>query len=58
MTDHINTGTTPVTLASGRPVAPGEVFTITGDLDPQDAALIDSGVITPIQPTRKRTKEG
>jgi hypothetical protein len=56
VTDHINTGVTPVTLASGRPVAPGEVIAITGDIDPQDAALIESGVIAPV-PSRKRIKE-
>lgn len=57
MTDHINTGVTPVTLASGRPVAPGEVIAITGDIDPQDAALIESGVIAPVPASRKRIKE-
>lgn len=61
---HLNRATHPVSLASGRPLAPGD--TGAPDLDdPHDKALVDDGTLiaietgdeTPSKPRQRRTKK-
>lgn len=52
---YLATGDHPLTLASGRPVAPGETVPVAA-VDPDDAhdqRLIDEGVLVELKPARK-----
>jgi hypothetical protein len=56
MTDRIYTGRTADTLASGRPIAPGETVSLTADAEKDNQHLIDAGVL-PEAPKPEARKE-
>jgi hypothetical protein len=54
--DYRNSSDHAVTLASGRPLAPGDDGP--ADLkDPHDKRLIDDGVLVPVEPAEPEPKE-
>jgi hypothetical protein len=54
---HRNRATHPVSLASGRPLAPGEEGK--ADLrDPHDQALMDAGHLIQVDESKSETKKG
>lgn len=51
-------GRTPIVLASGRPVAPGDTVGNVDPKDPDDRAAIDDGVLVELPtPPRRGDKE-
>lgn len=53
--EYRNTRSTPVPLASGRILAPGDASTVSSDQ--HDLALIDDGALTPVDTGKPSKKE-
>ena len=64
MTKHRHVGTTPIVLASGRPLAPGDTVSGLDTEDPDNRAFVDDGVLAELPAPKQResrdttTKEG